>query len=44
MIHIFNADSDEYTLVQTIDVFSSSVIDAKFIKCVVPIKNKLNKL
>lgn len=40
IVHIFNAKTDDYELVQTIDSHSSSIVDAKFIKCTVPVKVK----
>lgn len=40
MIHIFDAKTDDYELVQTIDAHTTSIIDAKFIQCMVGIKNK----
>eukprot|EP00347_Sterkiella_histriomuscorum_P016249 403353917 len=40
MIHIFNARDDDYELIQTIDVHTTSLIDAKFIKCTISQKNK----
>ncbi|CDW83913.1 mitogen-activated protein kinase-binding protein 1 isoform x4 [Stylonychia lemnae] len=40
MIHIFNATNDEYELIQTIDVHTTSIVDAKFAVCTIGIKNK----
>jgi len=40
MIHIFNAVNDEYELMQTIDVHTTSIVDAKFAIITVGIKNK----
>lgn len=31
LIHIFNAESDDYDLIQTIDVHSTSIVDLKLV-------------
>jgi hypothetical protein len=40
MIHVFNATTDEYELIESIDEHSTSIIDAKIIKSTVGIKTK----
>jgi hypothetical protein len=43
MIHIFKATTDEYDLMQTIDVHSTSIIDISMILTTFSVKNK-NKM
>lgn len=40
MIHIFNALSDDYDLIQTIDAHSTLVVDIKLVITSIGIKNK----
>ena len=39
MIHIFNALSDDYDLLQTIDAHSTSIVDIKLVMTNVGFKN-----
>ena len=40
MIHIFNAMTDDYELIQTIDCHTTSIVDIKVVKCTISTKNK----
>lgn len=40
MIHVFNAEADEYELIQTIDAHGTSIVDLQFAFVVVGVQNK----